>query len=132
MRDEIDDAVRIADLRQRCQTDVIRAAQILRIRLWIHGPQIEAVVGERTVDICRPRVAHIGTVLLERHAHKIDTRRRQIHLRPHEPAHHSIGNIAAHTIIDAPSRLDQFGVKAEILCLIDKIVGIDADAVSAD
>ena len=53
-------------------------------------------------------------------------------MRPHEPTHHCIGNIAAHTIIDAPSRLDQLGVKAEILCLIDKIVGIDADAVSAD
>ena len=51
---------------------------------------------------------------------------------PHESTHHCIGNIAAHTIIDAPSRLDQLGVKAEILCLIDKVVGIDADAVSAD
>ena len=84
------------------------------------------------VDICRPRVAHIGAVLLERHAHKIDARRRQIHLRPHEPAYDCIGNIAAHTIIDPPSRLDQFGVEAEILRLIDKIIGIDADAVSAD
>lgn len=101
------------------------------------GPGIEDGDGEVVLmqgldDVDDFGVAHVGAVFLEGEAQHEDVAAEHLDAFLEHELDDAVGHVGAHAVVHASAGEDDFGVVAVALGALGQVVGVDADAVSAD
>ncbi len=102
-----------------------------RVGQGIADGHVDEVALHGVDDVDHPRVAHIGTVLLEGEAQYQQLGAEHLDAFLQHQLHHLIGHVAAHGVVHTSSRQDDLGVVAVALCCLRQVEGVHADAVAA-
>lgn len=120
----------LGGIRKECK--VVLLADLFRVGMRVVDVDLAAVVAKLLDDINDARVADVGDVLLEGEAQHQDLRPLDGLACVDEVFHRLLGDVFSHRIVDPAPGEDHLRVVADLLRAKREIVGIDADAVSAD
>lgn len=93
---------------------------------------VEVVFLEGFDDVDDFGVAYIGAVFLEGEAQDEDMTAEHLDAFLEHELDDAVGHVGAHAVVHASAGEDDFGVVAVALGALGQVVGVDADAVSAD
>ena len=93
---------------------------------------INAIAFKLSDNINHTRIPQIRAILLERQPHNQCPRAFYRYVARDHFADCAADDIAAHTVVNAAPGEDNFGVVADRLSFLRQIVGVNADAVTAD
>lgn len=133
VRHSKDDSVISARLRVvRQGRDLVFVRGFSNINPRVVDIDLGVVAGEFAHDVDDLGVAQVRATFLEGKAEDEDSGVDDLHFALRHELDDFVGDIAGHAVIDAPAGEDDFGVVTDLLRLVGQVVGIDADAVTAD
>ena len=127
-----DDRVGRAQRVARDEADAVLHRRRILVGARVVHLDVEAVILELANDVDDARIAHIGDILLEGEPQDRHHRAACADAAPDQGLHGLPGNVRTHCVVDAPARKDDFRLVADHRRLVRQVVGVDADAVSAD
>ena len=99
---------------------------------WVVHIDADAVFAQGVDDVHHPGVAQVRAVFLEGQAEDEDAAVADADAALQHELDHRLRDVGAHAVVDAPAGEDDLGVVANGDGLVGEIVGVDADAVTAD
>lgn len=100
-----------------------------RVYPGVKNGDVEVVFLESLDNVNDLGVAHIGAVLLECETEDYDVAAKNLYALFEHEFDNTIGNVSAHSVINASSGKDNFRIIAVALGALDQIIWVDSDGV---